>query len=93
MKLVFWIPVLVLQVPFLVYAADEAAIAHGCQKPVKPASYQNFAEFAEFNKHFIDYKKCMNLFIEEHERAMERHHQAATNAVQEWNTFLNQNLN
>lgn len=85
--------VFILLLPTLAFSQNNSVVSHTCEKPKKPSSYKDFAEFSEFNEDFIRYKKCMNSFINEHEKAMEMHHQAATNAVLEWNQYIKQNVN
>lgn len=74
-------------------AADMYAPSPSCYKPSKPYKFNSQWEIDNFNDEVQAYKRCINRFIEEQNEAMNTHQEAANEAIEEWNRFVNYELN
>ena len=50
-------------------------------------------EIDSFNEEVHRYERCISDFIAEQNQAIEIHRQAASDAIDEWNRFVNLELN
>lgn len=73
--------------------ADIITPSSYCSKPYKPYQFNSQSEIDNFNYDVEVYKQCISDFVEEQNQAAERHQQAASNAIDEWNNFVNYELN
>ena len=73
--------------------ADMFAPSPICSKPSKPYQFNSQWEIDSFYSDVERYKQCIQNFIEEQNQAVEIHQQAASDAIDEWNRFVNYELN
>lgn len=71
--------------------ADTYSPSHGCTQPIKPAQFNDDQSVDMFNDAVATYKECIAAFADEHNDAADAHRAAASDAVSEWNTFINDN--
>jgi hypothetical protein len=71
-------------------AADTGSPSHSCQKPkpYDPMEYRSKADVDMYNDSVDLYKRCIEEFVEEQEKAVKRHHDAAVAATEEYNSFV-----
>lgn len=72
--------------------ADMFSPSHSCSKPFKPYEFSSRSERDLFLMEVESYKQCITDFVEEQEDAILRHREAAEEAIEEWNTFVNLEL-
>jgi hypothetical protein len=72
--------------------ADMFTPSHSCSKPYKPYQFSSDWEVRQFQDEVEDYKRCINDFVEEQEDAVRKHQEAAQEAIDEWNSFVNYEL-
>jgi len=73
--------------------ADSYSPSHSCYKPSKPYEFTSQWEVDSFNDEVEMYRNCIADFVEEQQEAIRRHSQAAEEAIDEWNNFVNWELN
>ncbi|MDH5939882.1 hypothetical protein AB4369_20810 [Vibrio sp. 10N.261.49.A5] len=73
--------------------ADMFEPSPSCSKPYKPYQFNNQYEVDNFNNDVQRYKECINDFVEEQNDAIRTHSNAAEAAIEEWNNFVNYELN
>ena len=73
--------------------ADSFQPSHYCNKPYKPYQFSSDYEIQRFNQEVETYKNCMSDFIDEQNDAARKHQRAAEEAIDEWNSFVNYELN
>ena len=73
--------------------ADIISPSPYCSKPYKPYKFNSQSELDRFNDEVRSYKSCINDFVEEQQDAVTRHSNAANEAIEEWNRFVNYELN
>ena len=66
--------------------------SHSCSKPYKPYQFDSDWELRQFQDDVEDYKRCISDFVEEQEDAVRKHQEAAQEAIDEWNSFVNYEL-
>lgn len=92
-----WVPLITLIAIFLITSgnasADTFTPSHFCSKPYKPFQFNSEWERESFINQVRRYKTCIMDFIEEQEDAMQKHQDAADEAITEWNNFVNYELN
>ena len=71
--------------------ADTFAQSHTCTQPVKPDQLDDNQAVAMFNDAVAAYKQCIATFADEQNQAAAAHRSAAGQAIDEWNTFLDNN--
>ena len=71
--------------------ADTYTEGHFCTQPVKPAEFDGNRDVDMFNDAVAAYKQCISAFADEHNRAADAHRSAASEAIDEWNRFVNDN--
>ena len=67
----------------LAVRADLIAPTHNCYKPSNPSSFASEAERASFRRQITSYKQCLAKFIDEQERQVRLHSEAARRASNE----------
>ncbi len=73
--------------------ADMFTPSHSCSKPYKPYKFNNEWELRNFKNEVENYKQCINDFVEEENDAVRKHRNAAEEAIDEWNSYVNYELN
>ncbi|UCH48784.1 MAG: hypothetical protein JSU95_02990 [Betaproteobacteria bacterium] len=71
--------------------ADMYAPSHTCVQPIKPYEFNDNDEVAMFNDAVSEYKQCISAFADEQNQTAAVHRSAADEAIDEWNTFLDDN--
>ncbi len=72
--------------------ADMFSPSHSCSKPYKPYEFSSRSKRELFLLEVQNYKECISDFVEEQEDAIRRHREAAEEAIEEWNDFVNLEL-
>ena len=72
--------------------ADMFSPSPSCSKPSKPYEPASQWELDNFNDDVEQYKRCISDFVEEQNEAVQTHQQAASDAIDEWNRFVNYEL-
>lgn len=85
--------VLLLAVAVWPAMADTFQPDHNCRKPVKPYQFTSQWEIDSFRNDVEEYKRCITEFVEEQQDSIRKHSQAADNAIEDWNSFVNSELN
>jgi hypothetical protein len=73
--------------------ADSFTPMHSCIEPYKPFEFKSQRELDNFNSEVDHYRECISNFIEEQNDAVRRHKNAAQDAIDEWNNYVNFELN
>ena len=73
--------------------ADMFQPSHSCSTPYKPYQFNNQYEVDSFNDDVSSYQQCINDFVEEQNDAVRNHAEAAEQAINDWNNFVNYELN
>lgn len=73
--------------------ADISSPSHFCSKPFIPDEFSDQYQIDNFKYEVERYKQCINDFIDEMNDASEKHQDAAKKAIDEWNSFVNSELN
>lgn len=90
-RLLRW-PLVLFLLPAITFA-DSYAPSHDCSKPYVPYQFDSEWELDNFKSEVEDYKRCLSDFVEEQEEAIQAHSEAAEEAIDEWNNFVNYELN
>jgi hypothetical protein len=71
-------------------AADTDSPSHRCQKPkpYDPMDYRSKPDLETYNDSVDRYRRCIEEFVEDQEKAAKRHHEAAVAATEEFNGFV-----
>ena len=71
-------------------AADMGSPSHSClkPKPYDPIEIQSKSDLEMYNDSVNRYKRCIEEFVEDQEKAGKRHHEAAVAATEEYNSFV-----
>lgn len=69
------------------------SLDHSCSQPSKPFEFNSQWEVDQFNMDVEEYKRCIQDFVDEQNDAIANHGRAAEEAVDEWNNFVNYELN
>lgn len=80
-------------VTFQLAEADTFTPSHYCSKPYKPYEFNSQWEIDNFLSEVEDYRNCIEEFVDEQQSAIRKHQQAADDAIDEWNSFVNYELN
>ena len=64
-----------------------------CYQPSKPYQFNSQWELDNFNQEVQTYRACISDFVEEQNEAVRNHQQAASDAIDDWNRFVNYELN
>tara|TARA_R110002050_G_scaffold294758_1_gene452876 strand:- start:1869 stop:2153 length:285 start_codon:yes stop_codon:yes gene_type:complete len=73
--------------------ADMFTPSHSCSKPYKPYEFNDQYEIDNFRSEVESYKRCIEDFVEEQNDAAIKHQNAAEEAIDEWNSYVNYELN
>lgn len=73
--------------------ADMFSPSHSCSKPYKPYEFRDQYEIDNFMRQVEAFKQCINDFVEEMNDAARKHQEAAEEAIDEWNNYVNYELN
>lgn len=84
--------ILLLGVTSVAYA-DLFAPSHSCYEPWKPYEFSSRWEAENFRSEVEEYRQCIADFVEEQKEAIERHQEAAEEAIDEWDRFVTYELN
>jgi hypothetical protein len=76
-----------------VASADMFTPSPSCYRPSKPYQFNSQYEIDQFMDEVETYKQCINDFVEEQGDAVQNHRNAADEAIDEWNSFVNYELN
>ena len=71
-------------------AADMGSPSHNCSKPkpYDPMEYRSKSDVEMYNDSVDRYKRCIEEFVGEQNKAVNRHHDAAQAATDEYNSFV-----
>ena len=72
--------------------ADIFSPSHSCSKPYKPFQFNDDWEVQRFEAEVRRYKQCITDFVEDQEREIQNHRDAAEEAIDEWNRFVRTEL-
>lgn len=72
--------------------ADMFAPSHTCSKPYVPTSFSSNSELESFKLDVEQYKRCIEDFVNDQKDAIKKHKEAADDAIDEWNSFVNYEL-
>lgn len=73
--------------------ADTFTPMQSCNKPIKPFQFNSQYELDSFNMDVEEYKRCISDFIDEQNRAAQKYMTAVEEAIDEWNSFVDCELN
>lgn len=73
--------------------SDMFVSSPSCLSPSKPYQFNSQWELDNFNQEVQDYKSCISNFVEEQNEAARNHQQAASDAIDDWNRFVDYELN
>lgn len=73
--------------------SDMFAPSPSCFQPSKPYQFNSQWELDNFNQEVQDYKTCISNFVNEQKEAAANHQQAASDAIDDWNRFVDYELN
>ncbi len=73
--------------------ADIFTPSPSCSKPYKPYEFTDQYQLDSFNDEVRRYKTCIMDFVEEQNNAIRNHQNAQSEAINEWNRFVNYELN
>ena len=85
--------VLSISVLSLPVISDTFTPSHSCSKPYKPYQFNSQRQIDNFNDDVEAYRACISDFVDEQTRASEQHRQAASDAMEDWNQFVQFELN
>lgn len=71
----------------------QSGLTHYCSKPFKPYRFNSEWEVIAFNNEVDSYRICIRAFVSEQEEAIKIHKRAAQEAIDEWNNFVNYEMN
>ena len=92
MKRVIWL-VLVVLVFVAPASGDMFTPRNSCRAPSKPFSFRDERHYESFINDVERYRNCINRFVDEQNEAANRHLEAASSAIEEWNRFVRWELN
>jgi hypothetical protein len=71
-------------------AADMGSPSHNCSKPkpYDPIENRSKSDLDMYVDSVDRYKRCIDEFVEEQNKAANRHHEAAQAAIEEYNSFV-----
>ena len=73
-------------------AADMFSPSHSCSKPHKPYQFEDEWDVRRFKNEVEDYKQCIADFVDEQNDEARNHEEAAQEAIDEWNNYVNYEL-
>jgi hypothetical protein len=72
--------------------ADMFSPSHYCRKPIKPYEFTDEWQISRFKNELQRYKDCISDFVEEQNDAARKHQEAADEAIEEWNSYVRNEL-
>lgn len=72
--------------------ADMFTPSQSCPKPWKPYEFEDEWTYQRFLDDVENYKRCINNFVDEQNDEARKHLEAAEDAVDEWNNYVNYEL-
>ncbi|MGB8339940.1 MAG: hypothetical protein WCD07_10795 [Burkholderiales bacterium] len=73
--------------------ADSAAPKHNCAKPAHPGTSASEDKIKAYQLDINAYRDCINKFAQEQKMFSETHLTAGNQAIEEFNTFVNTEVN
>ena len=73
--------------------ADMVSHSPSCSKPFRPSKITTQSEMDKFNQNVNVYKKCITDFVSQQREAAKKHQNSASNAIDEWNKYVNTEYN
>jgi hypothetical protein len=73
--------------------ADMFTPSPSCFKPSKPYQFNSQWQVDNWNDEVMNYKNCISEFIDEQNGEANKHQEAASAAIDEWNSFVQFELN
>jgi hypothetical protein len=67
---------------------DTSPPSHTCNAPLKQTQFATQLQVDSYRATVDLYRSCLEAFVKEQEREIENHHQAAQNAIDDWNRFV-----
>jgi len=72
--------------------ADTFTPSNSCSQPRKPYQFDDDWEIERFKRDVESYQRCISDFVDEQNEAVRKHQDAAEEAIDEWNNFVNYEL-
>jgi hypothetical protein len=66
--------------------------SHSCSKPYKPYQFDDEWELQRFKDDVESFRSCIEEFVDEQNNAIRNHRNAADEAIDEWDNFVNYEL-
>lgn len=73
--------------------ADSYPDSPSCYRPSKPYEFTSQWEIDSFYNDVDTYRACIEDFVEEQQDEISEHQEAISDAIDEWNDFVNYELN
>jgi hypothetical protein len=91
-KVVPLLATMLLTLTSLPATADRFVSSHYCSKPYVPSSFSSSSERENLKYEVEQYKSCIEDYVDEQNDAIKKHREAAEDAIDEWNSFVNYEL-
>ena len=75
-----------------VVSSDLFMDSPSCTEPYKPYEFSDDWEYQNFLNEVDSYRDCISTFVEEQREAAQRHLEAADEAVEQWNRYVQYEL-
>lgn len=75
------------------FSFPETVSSHDCRKPYKPYKFTSDFELDQFKSEVKQYKQCIEDYVQDQEDAIRKHREMANEAVDEWNDYVQHELN
>lgn len=66
---------------------------HSCSKPYKPYQFHDEWQLQRFKDEVEDYRRCIEEFVDEQNESIRNHQKAIGEAIDDWQNFVNYELN
>jgi hypothetical protein len=73
-------------------SADMFTPSASCSKPYKPYEFTDKYQVDRFKSDVDSYKRCITDFVDEQNTASKKHLKAASDAIDEWNSYVRYEL-
>ncbi len=73
--------------------ANSYVSGHSCYKPNKPYEFNSGYELDNFKQEVETYKQCISDFVDKQNNESKAHRKAAEEAIEEWENYVNYELN
>lgn len=67
--------------------------SHSCYAPSKPYEFEDEWQLNRFKDEVEEFRSCIEDFVEEQNDAVRKHQDAAEEAIDDWNRFVDYELN